>query len=87
MLKEILNIIAQTNLYSDAFISKKMNISPAMANHMLEELIRMGYLIEDLGSPTCETSCGSCAYARSCNTTPVKTFTISSKGKKLLEDM
>lgn len=87
MLKEILNIIDETNLYSDAYISKKMDITPEMANDMVKSLIRMGYLIEDMGSPTCQTTCGNCAYARNCNTTPVKTFTISSKGKSLLKTM
>ncbi|MGO1468862.1 MAG: FeoC-like transcriptional regulator [Tissierella sp.] len=85
MLKEILNLINETNLYSDAFISKKLNIRKDMANDMVKSLIRMGYLIEDLGSPTCQTSCSKCAYARSCNTTPVKTFKISPKGEKLLK--
>ena len=85
MLKDILQLINETNLYSDTFISKKFNITRDMANDMVESLIRMGYLIEDLGSPTCETSCSGCAYARSCNTTPVKTFTISSKGRNLLK--
>lgn len=85
MLKDILDLINETNLYSNTFISKKLNITKEMANDMVENLIRMGYLIEDLGSPTCETTCGNCAYARTCNTTPVKTFTISSKGKKLLK--
>lgn len=85
MLKDILNLINETSLYSDAYISKKLNIRKDVANDMVENLIRMGYLIEDLGSPSCETSCSKCAYARSCNTTPVKTFTISSKGRKLLE--
>lgn len=85
LLKETLNLIDKTNLYSQSYISKELNISKDMANNLLEDLIRMGYLIEELGSPTCETSCNRCPYARSCNTTPVKTFKISSKGERLLK--
>lgn len=87
MLKETLKLIDETNLYSDLYISKKLDISKDMAKSLVEDLIRMGYLIEDVGSPTCETSCNRCPYARSCNTTPVKTFKISSKGEKLLKSM
>ncbi len=87
MLKEILKIIDETNLYSDSYISKELDISREVANDMVGNLIRMGYLIEELGSPSCEISCGSCPYAKSCNTNPVKTFKISPKGKKLLNTM
>lgn len=87
LLKEALNLINTTNLYSDLFISQSLNISKDMARSLLEDLVRMGYLIEDLGSPTCETSCNRCPYSRSCNTTPVKTYKISSKGHSLLKTM
>ena len=85
MLKETLKLIDDTNLYSDLYISETLNISKDMAKSLVEDLIRMGYLIEDVSSPTCETSCNRCPYARSCNSTPVKTFKISSKGERLLK--
>ncbi|OLS03445.1 FeoC-like transcriptional regulator [Tissierella creatinophila] len=87
MLKETLKLIDETNLYSDLYISKSLNISKDMAKALVEDLIRMGYLIEDIGSSTCETSCNRCPYARSCNTTLVKTFKISSKGENLLKSI
>ena len=87
MLKEILYLINKTNIYSESFISQKLNISKDMAKALVEDLIRMGYLKEDLGSPTCDTPCSRCAYSRTCNSTPVKTFTISSKGEGLLNSM
>lgn len=77
----------RTNIYSDSFISKELNISKEMANTLVEDLIRMGYLVEDIQSPTSGISCKSCPYAKSCNSTPIKTFQISSKGKKLLKSM
>lgn len=87
MLKETLSLIDETNLYSDLYISKELDISKDMANDLVGNLIRMGYLVEDMASPDCETTCRSCPYAKSCGTMPLKTFKISSKGKKLLKTM
>nr|WP_300003731.1 FeoC-like transcriptional regulator [Tissierella sp.] len=85
MLKETLDLINKSNLYSDLAISEKLNVSKDMANALVDDLIRMGYLIEEMGSPSCETSCNRCPYARSCNSTPVKTYKVSSKGEGLLK--
>ena len=87
MLKETLHLIDDTNLYSDSFISEKLNVSKDMASSLVQDLIRMGYLLEEMGSPSCETSCNRCPYARSCNSTPVKTFKVSPKGESLLASM
>ena len=87
MLKETLNIIDKSNLYSDLFISEKLKVSKDMARTLVEDLIRMGYIIEDMSSPSCETSCGNYPYARACNSTPVKTYKVSEKGEKLLHSM
>ncbi len=51
-----------------------------MVEDLINQLIRMNYLNEDKGSPTCETTCGSCAYAKNCNTTPVKIYKVTEKG-------
>lgn len=87
MLKETLSLINKTNLYSHPHISKELNITEDLAKVLVEDLIRMGYLIEDLSSSACNISCNKCPYARSCNTTLVKTFKISSKGERLLKSM
>lgn len=87
MLKEALNLIDQKNFYSDSFISRELNIPENMAHALVEDLIRMGYLVEEMGSPNCETTCGGCPYASSCNSNPVKTFHVSAKGKELLKSM
>lgn len=87
MLKETLTLINKNNFYSDTFISEKLNISKEMAGSLVQDLIRMGYLLEEMGSPSCETSCNRCPYARSCNSTPVKTFKVSPKGEKLLKSL
>ena len=87
MLKETLYIIDKTNLYSESFISEKLNITKETAKSLVEDLIRMGYLLEEMGSPSCEVACNRCPYTKSCSSTPVKTFKISSKGKNLLGSM
>lgn len=87
MLKETLDIINKSSLYSDSLISERLNVTKDMANALVQDLIRMGYLLEEMGSPSCETSCNRCPYARSCNSTPVKTFKLSPKGESLLESM
>ena len=83
MLKNILNEIYKSQVYSKTDISKTMDVSEDMIESAMDQLVRMGYLIEEMGSPICESKCGSCAYSR-CSTIPIKMFTITDKGKKLL---
>ena len=85
MLKNVLKEIGQTNLYSPLVISRTLNISEEMVEEAVSQLIRMGYIIEDESSPTCETSCSKCPYSTSCNTVTVKTYSISAKGNILLK--
>ena len=56
-----------------------------MVNELVHQLVRMGYLIEDMGSPTCETKCSGC-FVSSCNTIPIKMYSVSTKGKSLLNN-
>lgn len=84
MLKSLLKEIASSKVFSKSNLAKSLNISEAMMEDLISQLIRMGYIIEDLGSPTCETSCGRCPYARSCNVNPVKMYHLSEKGKVYL---
>ena len=83
MLKGILKEIYSAEIFSKPNISKELNISEVMLESGVEQLVRMGYLAEDMGSPTCESKCSSCAFSR-CTTIPIRMFTITDKGKKLL---
>lgn len=85
MLKDILKIMDDTGALIKSKISKDLNISEEMLEDLIKQLIRMDYLKEDLGSPTCETKCSSCPLS-SCDSTPVKMYKITDKGKKLLND-
>ncbi|MDR7869767.1 MAG: FeoC-like transcriptional regulator [Tissierellaceae bacterium] len=85
MLKNILKEIYTSRLFSKTDISKSLNISEEIIDSGIDQLIRMGYLMEEMGSPTCESKCSSCAYSR-CSTIPIKMFTVTEKGKKILEE-
>lgn len=84
MLKSILKEVSNTRMFSKSLIANNLNISETMVEDMVNQLVRMGYLKEDSGSPTCDTPCSRCPYSSVCNTTPIKTLYITTKGKKLL---
>lgn len=83
MLKNVLKEISEARVFSKALIGKNLNISEGMVDDIVNQLIRMGYVIEDLGSPTCESKCSGCSIS-SCKTIPIKMLSISEKGNRLL---
>lgn len=85
MLKDVLKEISKSNIFSKSTISKNLNISELMVEELVNQLIRMGYLEEDLGSPTCESKCSGC-HITSCNLIPIKMFSVTEKGKILLKN-
>ena len=85
MLKNVLKEVNDSKVFSKILIGRNLNISEALVEEAVAQLIRMGYIIEDETSPTCETTCSGCAYTSVCNTVTVKTFSISAKGNSLLE--
>ena len=84
MLKNVLREISMAKVFSASVIAKNLNITEALVDEAIEQLSRMGYITEDMGSPTCETKCSGCSIS-SCNVTPLKTLSITKKGSKLLE--
>ncbi|MCR1898792.1 FeoC-like transcriptional regulator [Irregularibacter muris] len=85
MLKDVLREINELSGFSKSTIAKNLNIPQGMVDDVINQLTRMGYLDEIVGSPSCDTPCHSCPYSRSCNTPPVKMYKISPKGEQLLE--
>ena len=83
MLRDILKEISVAKTFSIPTIAKNLNTSEALVEEGIDQLSRMGYLIEDMGSPTCETKCSGCMISN-CNTIPLKTLTITKKGEQLL---
>ena len=84
MLKNILKALNESDVFSKSNIANNLNITEDMVDALLQQLISMGYVNEDLGSPTCETSCGRCPYAKMCHKTPVNMYGLTEKGKKAL---
>lgn len=85
MLKNVLKEIYEAKVFSKALIGKNLDISEGMVDDLVNQLIRMGYVIEDLGSPTCESKCSGCSIS-SCKTIPIKMLSISDKGNRLLNN-
>jgi predicted transcriptional regulator len=83
MLKDVLRSMDESGALLKSKISKDLNINESVLEDLIQQLIRMNYLQEDLGSPTCKTKCSSCPLS-SCNTTPIKMYKITPKGKSLL---
>lgn len=86
MIKDVLKEISIAKVLDTGKIAKNLNLTEALVEEAIEQLSRMGYVIEDMGSHTCETKCSSCPIS-SCNTIPLKTLSITEKGKNLLENM
>jgi CRISPR/Cas system-associated exonuclease Cas4 (RecB family) len=87
MLKNVLKEISSSKVFSIPLIAKNLNIPEALVEETVKELSRMKYIIEDIGSPTCETKCSGCSMKSLCNIVPIKTISITDKGKKILENM
>lgn len=87
MIKDVLKEISLAEVLDKGQIAKKLNITQALVEQAIEQLSRMGYVEEDMGSPPCESQCNSCPMATSCNTTPLKTLSITEKGEKTLDKM
>ncbi|MFA5523051.1 MAG: winged helix-turn-helix transcriptional regulator [Tissierellales bacterium] len=87
MLKDVLKEIFNAKAFSISLIAKNLNISEGLVEDSVKELLRMGYIIEDMGSPTCDTPCSGCAMKAFCNSVPIKIYAIADKGKKLLKNI
>lgn len=83
MLKKVLKEVYDSKLFSRSAIARDLNISESMVDELVSQLIRMGYISEDLGSPTCQSKCSGCSIS-SCNTIPIKMLSVTDKGKNLL---
>ncbi len=86
MLKDVLKEISNSRALDISDIAKKLNITDALVKELISQLERMGYIIEDMGSYTCESKCSSCKISN-CNTIPLKTLGITAKGEKLLKSI
>lgn len=84
MLKDILKIINRESLISRTLIAEELDLQVDMIEEGVNQLLRMGYLVEDETGKGCIRFCTNCPYAKSCHKDVLKTFQISEKGKKYL---
>lgn len=85
MLKELLIAIKESDYISRSNISKKLKISEELVEEGFEQLVRMGYIKEDVRGIKCDIGCGSCPHAKACDKVPIKTIMITEKGGRLLD--
>ncbi len=83
MLRDVLKEVKEVKVYSKPLIAHNLKITEDALDDMLSQLIRMGYLSEDDGSPTCGATCAGCSVT-SCNIIPIKMLSVTAKGEKLL---
>jgi predicted transcriptional regulator len=91
MLKQILKIIAESEVQNQFEIARKAAIPVAMVTPILEQLARQGYLQTVQGgcAPTAQaSSCGGCAAAESCD--PLRgqcIWMLTEKGQRAISDI
>lgn len=83
MLKDVLYQLNNIKIFSKTLIGKNLNISESLVEDAINQLIRMGYVVDNIQSLSCEHTCSGCSSS-SCNE-PMKTLSITDKGKKLLK--
>ncbi len=85
MLKDILDIIYNSRLFSTSMISQKLGIDEAMVNDLINQLLQRGYVSEDDNDFGCDTKkCTSCPM--SCKSQiPIKTYSLTEKGLKYIK--
>lgn len=83
MLKDILRELNSSGAFSISKIAASLNLTEEIVQDGIDQLVRMGYLKEDLAYPSCSGKCNGCAAAN-CKIIPIKTFSITEKGIKLI---
>lgn len=84
MLTQVLEEIYNAKVFSKVKIASNLNITESSLDQMIEQLVQMGYIKEEMGSPTCETKCIGCSI--SCHVTPIKMLSITQKGLRKINN-
>ena len=85
MLTNVLEEIYKSKVFSKARIARNLNITESSLDQMIEQLVQMGYIKEEMGSPTCENKCIGCSI--SCHVTPIKMISVTDKGKQKINNI
>jgi DNA-binding MarR family transcriptional regulator len=83
MLEDVLRIVASEGTASSAGLARRLGVSRALAEHMLEELARHGYLNAVAGE--CAAPCERCPLRSACLFgRRGRIWSLSPKGRRLL---
>ena len=86
MLRQLLKAFRDDSVLSISSLADKAGVQESILMQMLGELVRLGYLEENVN---CATSCASCDQEAMCKPSdahPQRLWTLSPKGKKFLID-
>jgi hypothetical protein len=86
MLRQMLNAFVEMKVLSTSSLAQKTGVPESMVIHLLEELVRLGYLQENV---ECTLSCAGCDLQSKCksdNANPQRLWTLSPKGQKSIID-
>ncbi len=83
MLKELLAHINGDGYFSKPLLARTLNISEAMVDEGLSQLLRMGYMEEET-PVSCTDGCSGCAFAAFCHKELVKMYQLTDRGRALL---
>ncbi len=86
MLKDILKIINRDGYISRNKISKELGVHEDLIDEGINQLVKMGYLLQEKTGENCSTVCSLCPYARNCGKEIVKTFKILEKGHRYFDN-
>lgn len=87
MLKELLREIERADYLSMARLALKLGQPVSLVEEGFSALVRLGYLAEDAGLNCQDLPCGKCPYASMCAKEPLKTWSITTKGRELLTSL
>ncbi|MFA5586418.1 MAG: FeoC-like transcriptional regulator [Saccharofermentanales bacterium] len=87
MLREMLAAIQRDQMLSKGKLAAELNVSEAVIDQAITQLIRMDYLVREQSGTVCPASCMSCPMASACGKELLVTYRVTEKGLRLLEGM
>lgn len=85
MLKDILNLIYKSRLFSVSIVAEKLGIEESMVEDLINQLLYRNYIIEEKSEFGCDSNkCSSCTMT--CKSQiPIKTYSLTEKGLKYVK--
>ncbi|MCK9526484.1 MAG: hypothetical protein M0R49_11245 [Limnochordia bacterium] len=88
MLKQLLLEIDRADYLSMSALAARLGQPIGLVEEGFAALVRMGYLAEQasLTGPSCQDlPCGRCPYASMCQKDPLTMWSVTAKGRRILE--